>query len=263
MNGRLLTSVLVLFGFTLTGCTEGTRHTGAGGLSNAPPSVSFQDPTPPVVQQPPPASTPTPPPPASTPEPPPVVTPPPAPRRLPPLSPIVRTLDENQRIGVAYWPAGATPQGGQGQMVGSYECFPKEPPDTYHVHTHLSIFLDGVMISVPGQIGIVKQVAPNSCFYTLHTHDSSGKIHIRAATTAVYTLGDFFDIWGMPLGPDNVAGLTGKPIYVYVTDQNGVVTEATGDWNELELLSHREITIQVGSDIAEIPNFTWTDNHEG
>jgi hypothetical protein len=182
---------------------------------------------------------------------------------LPPLSPIIRTLDENQRVGVAYWPAGATPVGGQGQMVGSYECFPKEPPDTYHVHTHLSIFLDGVMLSVPGQIGIVKQSATNNCFYTLHTHDSSGKIHIRAATTAMYTLGDFFDIWGMRLRHDNVAGFTGKPIVVYVTDQNGVVTEATGDWNDLELLSHREITIQVGTDIAEIPNFTWTDNHEG
>jgi hypothetical protein len=263
MNGRWLVSVAVVFaGLTLTACTEGTRKTGAGGLAAAPPSISFQDPPstppPPAAQDP----DPTPPPPTTS-EPPPVTPPPPPPRQLPPLSPIVRTLDEPQRVGVPYWPAGATPEGGQGQMVGTYECFPKEPPDTYHVHTHLSIFLDGVMLSVPGQIGIVKQSATSSCFYTLHTHDSSGKIHIRAATTAMYTLGDFFDIWGMPLGPDNVAGFTGKPIVVYVTDQNGVVTEATGDWNDLELLSHREITIQVGSQIAEIPNFTWTDNHEG
>ena len=262
MNGRLLVSVLiVLLGSTLTACTEGTRHTGSGGVALSPPGTPLpESPSPPPVTQ-----EPTPPPPVSTPtpEPPPVSTPPPAPRHLPPLSPIVRTLDENQRVGVAYWPAGATAEGGQGQMVGSYECFSREPPDTYHVHTHLSIFLDGVMLSVPGQIGIVKQSPTSSCFYTLHTHDSSGKIHIRAATTAVFTLGDFFDIWGMPLGPDNVAGFTDKPIVVYVTDQNGVVTEATGDWNDLELLSHREITIQVGSEIPEIPNFTWTDNHSG
>jgi hypothetical protein len=253
MNGRLLISVPVLvLGFSLTACTEGTRQSGSGGVSAAPPSVSFQDPEPPVTQQPPPVS---------EPETPPVSTP--EPHRIPPLSPIIRTLDENQRIGVAHWPAGDTADGGQGQMVGSYECFPKEPPDIYHVHTHLSIFLDGVMISVPGHIGIVKQSETSSCFYTLHTHDSSGKIHIRAATSAMYTLGDFFDIWGMPLEPDNVAGITGKPIYVYVTDQNGVVTEVTDDWRALELLSHREITIQIGSDIEEIPNFTWTDNHQG
>jgi hypothetical protein len=74
----------------------------------------------------------------------------------------------------------------------------------------------------------------------------------------MFTLGQLFMIWGQPLGPDNVAGLIGKPIVVYVTDNNGVVTEATGDWNDIELLSHREITIQVGTPITEVPNFTWT-----
>jgi hypothetical protein len=95
-------------------------------------------------------------------------------------------------------------------------------------------------------------------FYTLHTHDHSGKLHVEAAAPATFTLGQIFRIWGQPLGPDNVAGLTGKPIVVYVTDNNGVVTEATGDWNDIELLSHREITIQVGTPITEIPNYTWT-----
>ena len=42
------------------------------------------------------------------------------------------------------------------------------------------------------------------------------------------------------------------------TDNNGVVTEATGDWNDIELISHREITIQVGTPIAEVPNYTWS-----
>ncbi|MEO8064552.1 MAG: hypothetical protein ABI821_17585 [Pseudomonadota bacterium] len=143
-------------------------------------------------------------------------------------------------------------------MVNSLECFRDEPPETYHVHSHLSIFLDGVALAVPGQIGIVTLSPTQKCFYTLHTHDSSGKLHIEAATPAMFTLGDLFKIWGQPLAADNVAGLVGKPIVVYVTDQNGVVVQATGDWNDLELLSHREITIQVGTPIAEVPNFTWT-----
>ena len=46
-------------------------------------------------------------------------------------------------------------------------------------------------------------------------------------------------------------------LVVYVTD-NGVVTRATGDWNAIELTSHREVTIQVGTRITEIPNFTWS-----
>ena len=39
---------------------------------------------------------------------------------------------------------------------------------------------------------------------------------------------------------------------------NGVVTENTGDWSAIELTSHRTITIQVGTDIAEVPNVTWS-----
>jgi hypothetical protein len=50
------------------------------------------------------------------------------------------------------------------------------------------------------------------------------------------------------------------PIRVFVTDNNGVVTEATGNWADIELLSHREITIQVGTPIAEVPNFSWNGN---
>jgi hypothetical protein len=177
---------------------------------------------------------------------------------VPPLSPVIVDLDDNHRVGIPHWPDGDSPSGAHGETVGPLECFPAAPPETYHVHTHLSIFLDGVGLAVPEHIGIVKLSPTEECFYTLHTHDHSGKLHVEAAAPAMFTLGQLFMIWGQPLGPDNVAGLIGKPIVVYVTDNNGVVTEATGDWNDIELLSHREITIQVGTPITEVPNFTWT-----
>jgi hypothetical protein len=37
-------------------------------------------------------------------------------------------------------------------------------------------------------------------------------------------------------------------------------TAATGDWHGIQLESHREITIQVGTPIAEISNYTWSGN---
>jgi aspartate 1-decarboxylase len=178
--------------------------------------------------------------------------------QLPPLAPVPVNLDDNHPVGTPYWPDGDTAAGAHGETVGQYECFPNDPPETYHVHSHLSIFLDGAGLAVPKNIGIVKLNSTTTCYYTLHTHDRSGKLHIEAAAPALFTLGDLFRIWGEPLEPDNVAGLTGKPIVIYITDQNGVVTLATGDWHEIELLSHREITIQVGTPVAEIPNFTWT-----
>ena len=80
------------------------------------------------------------------------------------------------------------------------------------------------------------------------------------AAPATFTLGQLFAIWGQPLESTNVAGLTGMPVIIYVTDNNGVVSEATGNWRDIELLSHREITIQVGTPVTEIPNFTWSGN---
>jgi hypothetical protein len=74
-----------------------------------------------------------------------------------------------------------------------------------------------------------------------------------------FTLGQLFSIWGQPLSSSDVAGLTGMPVVVYVTD-NGTVTQNTGDWSAIELRSHRLITIQVGTAITQIPNYTWTGN---
>jgi aspartate 1-decarboxylase len=178
---------------------------------------------------------------------------------LPPLSSTIVNLDDNHPVGIKHWPDRDPAVSLHGETVDGFECYPgRDPPHTYHVHTHLSIFLDGVGLMVPEDIGIIKLTPATQCVYSLHTHDHSGKLHIEGPSPAMFTLGDFFMIWGRPLAPDNIAGMTGKPIVIYVTDNNGVVTQATGDWNDIELLSHREITIQVGTPIAEVPNFTWT-----
>jgi hypothetical protein len=183
---------------------------------------------------------------------------PPAASTVPPLSATVVSLD-GQTVGLAHWPDGNTSSGAQGQTVGSLECL-ATMPETYHVHTHLSIFLNGQALAIPADLGIVDQSPTTRCFYALHTHDKSGKIHVEAAAPATFTLGQLFAIWGQPLESTNVAGLTGMPVTIYVTDNNGVVTEATANWRDIELLSHREITIQVGTPVTEIPNFTWSGN---
>jgi hypothetical protein len=43
----------------------------------------------------------------------------------------------------------------------------------------------------------------------MHTHDSTGVIHMEAPHPFEYTLGDFFSVWGVKLGPDQVGGLKG------------------------------------------------------
>ncbi len=57
----------------------------------------------------------------------------------------------------------------------------------------------------------------------------------------------------------NVAGISGLPVEIFVTD-NGTVTQVEeADWGNIELKSHREITIELGTTLTEIPNFTWSD----
>lgn len=223
-----ITALLV----SLTGC--------GGGGSDDPPQSS--NPPPPVTPAPPPP--PPPPPPPSAPD-------------VPPLSSVVVDLTDNHRVGTEHWPRGNTAEGGQGNPVLGIECL-LNMPEAYHVHAHVSIFLDGEPLAVPANIGIHNQ-EPSRCFYGIHTHDLSGKIHVEFAAPGAYTLGQLFAIWGQPLEPDNVAGLTGKPIVVYSTD-NATVTRVTTDWKAIELTTHKEITIQVGTPLTEIPNYTWNGN---
>lgn len=188
---------------------------------------------------------------------PPPTTPPPT-ATLPPLNPTVVSLDNGVVIGTRRWPNGNTSSGGQGSPIGALTCAPSSPQPV-HIHSHLSIFLDGVALMIPPEIGNVQLTPSTDCHYPLHTHDSSGMLHSHTtARTTIYTLGEFFAIWGEPLQRTNVAGLTGLPVTVYVTDA-GVARVFTGDdLGSIQLLSRREITIQVGTPITQIPQFTWT-----
>lgn len=79
---------------------------------------------------------------------------------------------------------------------------------------------------------------------------------MEAPAAGLFTLGQVFALWGQPLSYNDIGGISGIPVVVYITD-NGVVTQYTGDLGAIELLSHREITIQLGTPIAEIPVYTW------
>ncbi len=73
----------------------------------------------------------------------------------------------------------------------------------YHVHAQLQIFIQAQPVEVPANIGIKK-----SCLYWLHTHDTSGLIHIEAPTKRDFTLGQFFQVWGEPLSQTSLLAKT-------------------------------------------------------
>jgi hypothetical protein len=182
------------------------------------------------------------------PAPPPVASPPPPAPQPPPDPP-----------PPVYWPDGNTSTGGYGNRIMGLSC--GEMLETYHVHTHLSFFLNGDQLALPRSVGSVAPRPGTSCYYPLHTHDMSGKVHVEASAPAVFTLGQFFAIWGQPLEPTNIAGFTDLPVVIYIVDvmADGKRTASRyeGDFHAIELKSQRGIVVQLGTKIAEIPTYTW------
>lgn len=147
-----------------------------------------------------------------------------------------------------------TLRGGKGQTVDGVACGSQEYA-TLHVHTHLAIFYNGKQMQVPEFIGFAPSLA-GGCLYWIHTHDASGIIHIEAPDInppqgGPYTLAMLFDIWGVPLQRDNVAGLKG-PVTAYV---NGARYD--GDLRAIPINAHQQIVLEIGTPLVPPPNYAF------
>jgi hypothetical protein len=78
--------------------------------------------------------------------------------------------------------------------------------EKFHIHAMLRIYINGLLAPLPAEIGLDPAKGVES---SMHTHDSTGIIHMEAPHPYNYTLGDFFAVWGVKLGPAQVGGLTG------------------------------------------------------
>jgi hypothetical protein len=78
--------------------------------------------------------------------------------------------------------------------------------EQFHIHAALHIYKEGILIPVPAEIGLEPAKGIET---SMHTHDPTGIIHMEASHRFNFTLGDFFSVWGVKLGPAQVGGLTG------------------------------------------------------
>jgi hypothetical protein len=146
----------------------------------------------------------------------------------------------------------STASGGNVDSVG---CLGQEQT-VFHIHAHLTVFVDGTPRQIPDAIGITNaqvQNTPegafagggtNSCFYWLHTHASDGILHIESPVQRTYTLGNFFDIWGQPLGPSQVGPAKGTVTALY----NGKLYD--GNPRDIPLTAHAQIQLDVGKPLV-------------
>ena len=116
-----------------------------------------------------------------------------------------------------------------------------------HTHQHLDIFIDGKPIEVPYGIGIGEK---SSFLAPIHTHDKRGIIHIESPTTQVFTLGQFFDIWGLRFTAKCIGGYCNQGERTLRVFING--DPFSGDPRTIGLEQHQEIFVCYGT-ADEIP----------
>ena len=116
-----------------------------------------------------------------------------------------------------------------------------------HFHPLLKVYVSGKQMPVPADIGIdptqdAMQMAG------LHTHDTSGTIHVEGVTGA--RLGQFFRVWGVPLsatqlGPYRAGGNEAVRMWV-----DGKPSTAFG---HLKLADGQRIVVSFGPKDAPAP----------
>jgi hypothetical protein len=168
---------------------------------------------------------------------------------------------ENVPIPSAPALAGTSPAT-TGQTIDGIGCQTSEQT-VFHIHTHLTIFVNGKQRQVPAAIGIPGAVAQQTnagpfvdsgtCFYWLHTHAADGIIHIESPVQRTYTLGEFFDEWGQPLGPDQVGPAKGAVTAIV----NGKVFK--GNPRDVPLGSHENLQLDVGTPLIAPETINWSN----
>ncbi|HEY3922383.1 MAG TPA: hypothetical protein VGL76_09745, partial [Gaiellaceae bacterium] len=133
----------------------------------------------------------------------------------------------------------------------------------FHIHAHLTLFVDGKARSLPGGIGVWPKLEKQSglpgqfvltqgeCLSWLITRFSDGLVHIEAPVKRSFVLGELFDVWGQPLGPNVLGPAKGKVTAIV----DGQVWD--GDPRRIPLSSHAQIQLEVGRPLVAPEHITF------
>jgi len=121
-----------------------------------------------------------------------------------------------------------------------------------HIHARLSISIEGSNFLVPSDIGINRGLWIDHSLddynpegmSPLHTHDGSGTIHVESVVVRNYTLGEFFDIWGVRLDESCISDHCSNDAYALRAFVNG---ERISDIRNYVLNDGDEILVEFGS----------------
>ncbi len=70
-------------------------------------------------------------------------------------------------------------------------CTTPQPQNTpYHIHPTLEIVIFGEPYTIPANIGL-----SSAHHHPIHTHDTTGALHVESPVTRPFYLHEFFEIW--------------------------------------------------------------------
>jgi hypothetical protein len=143
----------------------------------------------------------------------------------------------------APWPANADQAAARADAIG----LPGEGT-TMHEHADVQVFLRGEQTTVPVGIGIDEA---DGTLQSLHTHSEDGVVHMESATERDFTLGEFFDVWGVRLSATCIGGYCneGDSTLRVFKDGQGV----TGPIRDVVLDDQSVIVVAYGTK-AELPD---------
>jgi hypothetical protein len=131
-----------------------------------------------------------------------------------------------------------------GQPIDGITCDASAPQLVVHVHAHLAVYVDGAARAVPKNIGILPSVGGSPCAYWLHSHDDDGIMHVESPVVRSFTLGNYFDVWGLPLDSSHVGPANGAVI-AYLNGQT-----FTGDVRSIPLTAHAVVQLDVAGSVS-------------
>jgi hypothetical protein len=147
----------------------------------------------------------------------------------------------------APWDANADDAEARAEAIG----LPPESPVVMHEHSNLQIYVHGEPQPVPTDIGIDTSDSP-AYVASLHSHDDTGTIHMESSVSRTFTLGEFFDIWGVRLSPSCMGAYCNDAdtrLQVFVDGEE--VTD--GDIRDVALNDQLVVVITYGTE-DELPD---------
>jgi hypothetical protein len=130
------------------------------------------------------------------------------------------------------------------QSPDAFICTPlPQEGNVVHIHPHLTIMINGQQQVIPANTGItLDSTGRPIAFLPIHTHDTTGTIHVESPIQRDFHLKDFFDVWGQTFTNQQIMGFLADATQPITMTVNG---QPNTDFGSLLLRNGDDIVISV------------------